>query len=66
VQVVERHTISDGRNSPAGSQYYNVDLPGNGLCYEMHASFMNGVTDARVAAVITGLWSSFELRDIAA
>jgi hypothetical protein len=32
----------------------------------MHASFMNEVTDARVAAVITGLWSSFELRDIAA
>ena len=66
VQTVERHTVSDGRNLPAGSQYYNVYVPGNGICYEMHAYFMQAIAAPRVAAVITGLWSSFELRDLAA
>jgi hypothetical protein len=64
--VVEVHAVRDGRDLPAGSRDYHVYVPGNGICYEMHAYFMSAISDARVAAVITGLWSSFELRDIAA
>ena len=61
VNTYESLSTGDGSDWPNGFREYDVDLPGNGICYELHAQFMGEVPDARVTLVRQTLWTSFTL-----
>ncbi len=61
IKTYESLFTGNGQDWPTGFRSYSVYLPGNGICYELHAEFMAQVSDARVTLVRRVLWSSFTI-----
>ena len=50
-----------GGSYVTGVRSYSVEVPGNGLCYEIHIIAMSAVPQTRADSLRSGVWSSFTL-----